>query len=681
MEPETLSGQEAEFDDTPAGWARRWTMELSAARKRLERWHTQGGRIVARFKDEREGPDSTGSSSSTRWNLYTANVQTQRAMMYGQTPRVSVTRRHADAHDDVARVAAEMLERLLNTDIERDSDGYASALSYALDDRLLAGMGNVRVRYTAQFDDVPEVPARVNETTGAELAPAVPATRRKASEDVEVDYVHWRDQLWSPARTFEEVRWWGFRVQMSRSQLVRRFGAELGKTVPLNGREHGGADSGGPAEKRADPWARADVWEIWSKEHGRVFWYVEGYPVILDVKPDLYGLRGFWPFPRPMFANLTTDALVARPDFVLAQDLYDEIDLVSTRITLLERAIAVKGVYDKSSGSLQRLLQDTGENELIPVDNWALFAEKGGVRGAVDWLPLDQVVSALTALRDYRRELIDALYQVTGMSDILRGQAASSGVTATEQAIKARFGSVRMQALQDEFARFASDVQRLKTQVICRHFEPQTILERSNFRFAGQDLQLALQAVQLLKGGAAQYRIEVKPEAVSLTDFAALRAERTEVLTAIAGFIQSVAPLIAQSPASTPYLLQILQWSIAGLKGASTMEGILDQAIAAAQQAAAAGPQPGTGGAQQPDPKLLATQLKGSQDMQREQFKLQADLTRIAAETQAHAQQEAVQRQENVREAGQKALIQHAARAAGPVLPGGFGAGGSGGLP
>ncbi|HZH02634.1 MAG TPA: hypothetical protein VEY30_02550, partial [Myxococcaceae bacterium] len=354
LEVRAETAKEADFDETPHGWARRWAVELAAARKELEGWHTQGNKIIKRFTDDRE----LRSKGDTRWNLFTANVQTQRAIMYGQTPRVTVARRHADANDDVARVAAEILERLLNSDIERGSDSYATALSYALSDRLLPGMGNAKVRYSAKFETV-EVPAKmgVDPLTGLpiELAPAY-IEERKTSEDVDTDYVHWRDQLWGPSRVFHEVPWWAFRAQMTREELVARFG-DIGKLAPLNAKR--GAHDENTDARRNDPWSRADVWEIWSKAHRRVFWYVEGFDQVLDVKDDPLGLEGFWPFPRPMVANPTTDALVPNPDFAIAQDIYNEIDLVSTRITLLERAVRVAGVYDKKAQGVRNLLTNT----------------------------------------------------------------------------------------------------------------------------------------------------------------------------------------------------------------------------------------------------------------------------------------------------------------------------------
>jgi len=642
------------FSDDARGWAQRWQVELQAAREGVEKWHTQGKKIVRRYLDERDNE----YLGETRWNLFTSNVQTQMATLYGQTPTVSVQRRWADANDDVARVAAELLERLLNSDIEKDSDTFAQALQYALEDRLLPGLGVVRVRYGAQFEEVPAVPAQVDPVTGAVLAPEVPATQRKVSEEVATDYLHWQDVLWSPARVWHEVRWLAFKAELGEAEFNARFDPTgellLWSKVPKANKPDDHRD------KVASPWDRACVWEIWDKDRRKVDWYVEGYVEVLDSKPDPYGLEGFWPMPRPLLANTTTTKLMPRPDYALAQDFYNEIDLVSTRITLLERAIRVAGVYAKSEGnSIGRLVGEAQQNELIPVDNWAAFAEKGGIRGMIDWLPLEQITTALTALRDYRRELVDALYQVTGQADLMRG-ASDPRETAMAQGIKARFGSVRLQRLQDEIARFASDVQKLKAELISKHYDVASILAQSNAEFTF-DMQVAPQAAELLKSSFAQYRIEVKPEAVSLTDFAALKQERMEVLAGLASFMQAAAPLGQQVQGSAPFLLQMMQWAVAGLRGSSGIEGVLDQAITAAQQAqeaaAQAGPQP-----QPPDPKVLAQQMKGQQEIAKVQAELQADLMRTQAETQANAEKERQQAEWNVREQAQKTAIMQAAR-------------------
>jgi hypothetical protein len=652
------AGQVTDYADTPQGWAARWAVELKAARDVLGPWHEQGRKIVRRYRDERDAL----KDGQTRWNLFYANVATQEATLYGQVPRVSVTRRFADANDDVGRVAAEMLERLLNSDIERDSDTFAQALGYCLQDRLLPGCGQARIRYVVEFETTPGVEAKVDPTSGVELAPAVPPVERKSYECVETDYVHWQDVLWGPARVWHEVPWVAFRAEMQQRAFESRFpganGASLWGSVPKVGTSRDGADA-----KKAQPWDRVEVWEVWSKETREVFWYVEGFHSVLDRKPDPLELDGFFPCPRPLLANTTTDKLVPRPDFVLAQDLYDQVDNLCTRIKLLEDAIRVAGVYDKAASAVGQLLSGTG-NTLIAVDHWAAFGEKGGIRGAIDWLPLEQIVGAITTLAGRLREVQDMLYQVTGMADIMRG-ASDPRETARAQGIKARFGSVRMQRLQDDVARFATDIQRLKAEVIGTHFDKATILAQANAQYT-YDAEVAPQAAELLKSRMSMYRVEVKPEAVSLTDFAVLKSERMELLTGVSTFLQAMGPLAQQVPQSAPFLLQMLQWSVAGLRGASTIESVLDRAVTAAEQAQQeAQSQPDK--PPPPDPKLLAQQLKGQQELAKVDAELQADLTRTAAEVQANGQKERQQMEWNVREAAQKAAVSQANRVfAGP---------------
>jgi hypothetical protein len=643
---ESQETEESVIDDTPAGQHRRWMMEFKAAKKAVQKWHEQGDRIIKRFLDERDDDDS---HAATRVNLYTANIQTVRAIMYGKTPKVDCSRRFSDSSDDVARVSAEVFERILNSDIEDDGDGFAEACGSALDDRLNPGLGVVRVRYEVEMGQTEGQEAILHPQTGVEMAPAIPPAQVKQTECVETDYVYWKDFLWDPARTWKDVRWVAFRVQMSRKALKERF-PEVGDLVPLNSQRNGEAIDA----KKNTPWGRADIWEVWSKDDSQVYWVSEAYHEVLDTQEDPLGLDGFFPCARPMFANVTTSRLLPRPDFVLAQDLYDEVDTVSTRITLLERAIVVRGIYDVTAGpEIGRMLSEAGLNELIPVKNWPMLQEKGGVAGLIQWMPLDQVVAALDKLREYRTELTSLLYQVTGMSDIIRGQAQTQ-TTATEQSIKAKFASVRLQALQDEFARFCSDTQRLKAEIISKHFDERTLVEAANMAYTPDSQQPGLveAAVRLIKSNHFAYRVEVKPESVSLSDYAALKQERTEVMQAIGGYLQMAAPLAMQAPQMAPMLMQLLQWLVSGIRGAQEIEGILDQTIAQAQTAAAQpAPQQQQHG---PDPKIVATQMKGQMDIQKAQFDHHASMQQIQAQAQADALHQQNQTKFNLIESAEK---------------------------
>lgn len=613
--------EQAAYPNTREGWQRRWTVEIEAATKHHQDWWDMADKIVKRFVDEREEK----RPESTRINLFTANVQTLQALLFGKTPKVDVTRRFTDHMDDVARVAATILKRLLNNDIENSSDTYVSALTNALDDRLKVGLGMVRLRYEAKHKA---------KTARKGQEPV----KVKTWENVSADYLYWRDVLWSPCRVREDMRWQAFLTPLTKDQFQTRFpGVSIGNIPFDRPKVEGGQAVGGEVKDAnlANPWNRVNVWEIWDKEHGKVWWYVKGAREIIDFKKDIYRLEGFWPTPPSLIANTTTSSYLPTPDYKIAKDIYEEIDSVSTRITVLERAVQVKGIYDSSNDEIKRLLNEAVAMDLIPAENFSLIAEKGGLRGVIDWLPLEMFTQALDILRQYRTELISLLFQVTGMSDILRGEATSGGTTAAEQQIKAEFASVRINRFRDIFAQFASDIQQIKAELISKFYDAATIAERANVKYLDQnDQQFVPAAIALIKSPTFQFRVVVKPEAISAADYAAIKQERSEFLTAMATFIQSATPFIQMAgPAAAGPLMSMLQWAMAGFKGGSTIEGELDGAIKQMQMQMMAPKPPGP-----PDPKVQSAQVKAQAEM----GKAQAGLQQSQMDTQAHAQETAL---------------------------------------
>lgn len=623
-----------EFADTPTGWAERWGAEFAAARKFIKPWHKQAEKTFCRFLDERKSGQGEGDAIgdfTTRLNLFHSNIVTLQSMLYGRIPKVDVDRRYADQDDDIARVAGLILQRILNTDIEEAGEDYSHVLRSSLGDYLIGGMGSARVRYDFSETEQ-EVPPQTDPMSGEVLAEGY--TDQKIDDEwVDVDYLHWRDTLWSPCRTWAEMRWRAYRVYMTRDELIARFGEEMGKKVPLNctGPTWSGKNQG--KQPKEEIWLQAEVWEIWDKQNKKVWWFVESYDRVLDMKKDIYQLEGFFPEPPPLMANTTTNKYLPKPDFMLAQDLYNEIDVLETRINLLTDACKVVGVYDKGSDEVQRLLMEGVENQLIPVDNWAAFSEKGGVQKSIDWLPIEEVANVIQILTTKQGEKVNQLYQITGMSDILRG-AATMAASATEQAIKAKFASIRVQALQDEFSRFASDLMRIKAEIISKHYQPYCIVQQSNISMT-QDAKtpgLIEQAVQLIKDpDSARWKIVVKPESLAMVDYAQLKQDRTEYINALAIFLQSAAPLIEIDKSATGPMLELLKWGLAGFKGSNEIEGVMDRAISDFQkkQQAEAGQPP------KPDP----AEIKAKADMQIAQMKMEGEKQKMQLEMQQSQQE------------------------------------------
>lgn len=647
------------YDKSPEGRHRLWTKEFEAAKRWHHNWQERGAKVVSVFLDER----SDAEVNATHLTFFWANTTTLMGLLYGRIPRVTVSRRHSDPNDDLSRVGALILERLLNADIERHGDGFQTAMQYVIFDRLVPGAGNARVRYAAEFEDR-ALPER-GEPGTPRYAPAVNKRAKvNTSEDAAVDYYYWHDQLWSPCRTPSDMRWLAFMAPMTREELHKRFdkalgGAALVDAIPLSGKLLGREENDQPDED--DPWGRAEVWEIWDKASREVVWFVEGFPRVLEVQSDPLGLENFWPCPTPLMANVTTSGFRPKADYDQARDLYEDINLLATRITDLEDALRVAGAYDENIGGLKRLLDEDVRNQLVPVKGFANISEKGGMDRVVAWLPMDQVAATLDKTKEQLTEKTRLLYELTGWSDVMRGQMQDPQQLATNTRAVTRFGSARVQAIQDEVARYASDLQRLRAEIIVKFFDDETILRRSNI-LETPDSQLAVPALKKLRSEFGRYSVEIKPENMALADFAAMKAERTEFLTAFTGMMEASSRLATTlgpgSPATAailPAIIEIVKWVSAGYRGSSGIEGVLDKLLTQAQELAAqmaANPPPA-----QQDPKLVAQQQKAQADMQREQMKVQSEAERQRIKTEAERQRQEAQLQSNVMEARLEAQV------------------------
>jgi hypothetical protein len=354
--------------------------------------------------------------------------------VFSEEPRPVVGRRYLDS-DPVARVASLMLERVL-TYLTTSTDELSSATRAAVLDRLLPGLGVTWVRYV---DGGAE---QVTEPTQS-LVTNVPAPAR-VDERVAVDFVQWKDFRYGVARTWFEVPWVARRVYMGRKALEARFGKDIGGKVPLNHQptepDTDKKDKDGPAAGVGGVFAQAEVWEIWDKRTRSVSWISKDHPTPLDTKPDPLRFPDFWPCPKPLFATLSSNALLPKPDYWFYQDQAQELDSVTQRIAMLSKALKVVGVYDSSQIGIQRMLNEGYDNQMIPVDTWAAFAEKGGIRGVVEFMPLDQIIETLSRLYDVKNALKQDIYEVTGLSDVIRGASVATE-TATAQRIKSQFAS------------------------------------------------------------------------------------------------------------------------------------------------------------------------------------------------------------------------------------------------
>lgn len=622
-----------------------WYKTIMGYERSYKRWEARADRIVKKYKDD----SRYDRNPNARFNILWSNVQTIQPAIFARLPRPDVSRRFRD-NDPIGRVASLMLERALEFELEHYGD-YKSAMNNAVLDRLLGGRGVSWVRYephivgeeSGEADGAPDDGFSVTEDSDEAETPEGMENENQERIEYEcapVDYVHWKDFGHTIARTWEEVTAVWRKVYMSRPALVERFGKELGYKIPLDTKP----DDLKQSYKSDDGVYEALIYEIWDKETGKVLWISKSLGKILDERDDPLGLENFWPCPKPLYSTLTTDSLEPIPDFVIYQDQARELDVLCDRIDGLINALKVRGVYDASATELQRLFSEGENNTMIPVHNWMAFAEKQGMKGAIDLVDLAPFASALMSCYQAMEQVKGQIYELMGIADIQRGQT-DPNETLGAQIIKSNNAAGRLKTMQHAVVDFATSLLSIKAQIICNHFTDETLLQISGAQqLSPQDQQLIPQAIELLRNEAAKnFRIEVTSDSMIYQDEQQEKADRIAFLQSVGSFLQTALPTAQAAPELTPMLLEMLKFGVTAFKAGKQLEGIIDETadnMRMQYEQTKGQPKP-------PAPEIQKLQMQAQMEQTKMQNQIQLEQAKLQAQMELEKAKQEYQAQEN----------------------------------
>lgn len=601
--------------------------------KEFAKWASRTDKILRRYRDERQV-----NSVQSRYNMLWANVSTLKAATFSRMPKADVSRRFKD-NDPVGRVASMILERAMDFEITHYGD-LKHCLESSVFDRFLGGRGSAWVRYEPKIESQDYGVSEQNEESEE-------SAEYLDSEAAPVDYVHWKDFGHEPARTWDEVNKVWRKVYLSRKALVERFGKELGEKIPLDSSpdDQKYKDSDGIGKKGL-------IIELWDRETKKVLWISKSLNEILDERDDPLQLEEFFPCPKPLYATITNETLVPIPDFTLYQDQANALDVLSTRISGLIDALKVRGVYDASEPTLQRLFTEGENNTLIPVKNWPAFSEKQGLRGAIDIVDITPIAMALKNAYEAMAQLKQEIYDITGISDIIRGQS-NVIETATSAQIKSQFASLRLKEYQDGVAFYASNILKLKAQIICGQFQPETLVKIGGVsQLSPDDQALVPQAIAMLKDNPMRtFRIEVATDSMLYQDEQREKEDRVAFLGAVGQFLERATQASqGMPPEATPLLMDLLKFGVTGYRVGRVLEGEFDNVADAIKEQAKQPKQP------KQDPEMMKIQMEA----QARQAELQNETQMREQEIQLEAQKQEAQAQNDMRERQHKAELDQA---------------------
>lgn len=662
--------------------ARKWIAELTASEKFQRRWLERAKKIVKLFKRQEEVPEG---DPRKQYAILWANTETTKPAVYARPPEPVVGRRFK-TEDPTARIASEVLERAISTSLDlQDADGVFRCVR---DDYVLIGRGQTWERYVPTHgpEETPEIelqvvgggegddesPAAYRDDLGNDYGPDDERVQRREDgsaymlgepfrpvvyEESVTDYVNWQDFGHSEARTWSEVRFVWRRVYLTRKELVDRFGA-VGKLVPLDW----GPVKQGKTDLSAEVQDKGAIYEIWDKATRCAYWISKSWSSRpLDERKDPLGLAGFFPCPKPVLATTANDSVIPTPDFAYYQGQANEIDKITGRISELQDALKVRGFYAAVEKTNLNNLFNAPNNILIPVPEWAGVRERGGARGMVEYWPIDIVVAALRELIAQRQQLLEDIYQITGIGDLLRGMNDPAS-TATAERIKGAWGTLRIRDKQKEMMRFTRDVLRIKGEIIAEKFDIPTLKAISGVELpmaeekaqaqalydqGAQQYQMAVQQAQavgqppppqpqvppeiekalssptwedvvaLIRDNAArQFRIDVETDSTVEPDETEEKNAAIELTTALGAFIAQWGPQVQANPALAPLAAEVLKFTIRRFRAGRELEATIDRTLG--QIMSGAGQQQGQTEAPDKTPVEVQT-LKNQQEQIKQQ--------------------------------------------------------------
>jgi len=541
----------------------------------------------------------SGNNLDREFQMFWANVEILKPSIYSRAPVPVVVPRWKD-QQELPRKASEVLERSLVVNFEETE--LHGIMLQVRDDLLMAGRGVAWIRLEDRGED---------------------------GERNVVEHLDRTDYLHEPARKWEEVGWVARRAWLPRDRVRARFGDEVAGDLAYKQPQ----DKEGGEKHLADYKGeeKAEIWEIWSRTRNLVVWISPGYPEVLDMQEPFLKLEGFFPCPKPAYSTLERRKLIPVPDFYFVRDQLEEINEMTARISALAESLRLKGLVPGGNGDLseaiEMALKRTDDNAVvIPVASFAALGGAATLKDSIVWLPIVEVANTITSLVSLRRQFIEDVYQISGVSDIMRGSTDPDETLGAQQ-LKSQYGSIRIRERQAELVRFARDITRISAEVMAENYTPEQFLASSQLplptaaQIEQQAQQLMEKARQFLMSEQGQqmlatdpdnveqlkqqaeaqlgqlqstmtidkvvellreqrvrpFVLEIETDSTIQADENAEKEQRNEFLGVFATAMQQLAPMVTQNPSAAPMAVEILKFALAPYRAGRSVEAAIEQ--------------------------------------------------------------------------------------------------------
>lgn len=547
--------------DLKKKYAENWFKKIDKAKQEMRGWVTQAKRAEQRYtSDDNEYTNSEEGQSKVWYPLFWSNVQVIRGSIYSQTPIPDVRRRNEQGVP-VRSVIATAIERGLEYFIDcHDFDGN---LSRSLIDNLVSGLGQTRVAYDAEVEYVDAIDGLGQPVTD-DFGNTVQSPVIK-NQKVTLQHVPWKQFIYEPCMNWAECMWVDFIAYLDRREIIDQFEIDpkhemVGETKKRGGRQ------------------KYEVHEVWDKANKRVIFLLRGLERPLRVMKDSMGLKNFFPCPKPLLANCSPKKFEPITDYSYYELQDKQIDRLTRRImNLTSTATVARGFYDASIGEELEQLSSADDTEYVPVPNLMAKLQAGGQSGGGNmWakviadFPIDTIVGVIRVLQEQRESELQHVYQITGISDIMRG-ASKASETATAQEIKANAGNSRISVRLGAFNFFVREIFEIAADLATGHFTQETWLGQTGIQ-VDEQMEMVMKD-DLLR----EYAINVETDSTIVSNSVEEKRQSAEAVGVMTQAFQNLVPMINQGMLPADVIVQTIKLAMHPFKQTHALEDAVAQ--------------------------------------------------------------------------------------------------------
>ena len=559
-----MSEEKGEKGECPI--RKKWLKRIQREKLAHEKFRKQAREAQNSFYLEGKTEDKVGDTIDTRAGqvvpMFWSNTKVLHAALFSRLPRPDVRKRNVDTPDETARNISMMTERALT--FVQDTTTYDNDAHQAVSDFLVCGLGQSKIEMEVITDEIPVI----NPMTGQPLVLEGQPVLQTAviSRSIFQRYVHWDNYHWEPTTSWDQVTWMAYDHWMSEDELEERFEVEMDE-LPSGPNP---SDSKLQASQYEQQYC---VHEIWCKKSRKVYYICDAYDEVLEEKDDPFGLKDFFPSPRPMFANVKGSEVIPKPDFSFIKRTLKLINLYAKRIESLTRQIKDWGYYDASFGEAAKVNQ-AEDGTYFPIVGMAerLGLAGSGIDGSNLFVAIDnskKVATLKNLLEQFERQK-QLLWEMIGLADIMRG-SSNPNETASAQRIKDQWANVRLAPYLNTISQFFRDCFRIMAEVISEKFEPQQIQQMTG-------IPITPEMQQVMENDFLRvYAVDVETDSTIAQDDNLEREQRNETSQTVSEMLQTLVPAMQAGQIPAGLAKTLLQFTIHTTKYGREFDEEIDQ--------------------------------------------------------------------------------------------------------